>query len=603
METHRINVLLVADDPGIARLVGETLHAEAPDRFRLSCVNTLSAALERVGRRVVDALLLDVSQQGGQGLEMVAMLLRQAPDVPILVITALKDEAHARQAYEMVAQDCLLKEELTGRTLVRSLSYALGRHRLQLKVNERTQALRDCESRLREIERELWHLASHDLLTHLPNRALLTDHLHQAIRLARYDPEYRFAVLFLDFDRFKVINDSMGHQIGDMLLVRFAERLRANLRVGDTLRPGVNGRLAARLGGDEFVVLLGGISDVSDAVRVAERLQRDLSVPHLIAGHEVVSTASIGIVSSDAGYQRPEHVIRDADTAMYRAKAAGRARHVLFDEHMHNEVLMKLKLDEDLRRAADQQEFALLYQPIVDLESGGLVGFEALIRWMHPHRGVVSPAEFIPIAEEIGLIVSIGRWVIREACLQLKSWQNRFPMEPPLTVNVNLSKRELSEANLTETVQCVLEEAEIDPASLKLEITESTIMDDTESLIPVLDRLTGLGVQLCMDDFGTGHSSMSCLHRFPIDVLKIDRAFIQDMDAKLDYAAVIHAIITLAHNLNMSVVAEGVDAGDGQLAQLQALQCDHAQGYFFSEPLTAEDADAFILGRARRAVL
>jgi len=305
-------------------------------------------------------------------------------------------------------------------------------------------------------------------------------------------------------------------------------------------------------------------------------------------------------VASDKRYVRPEQLIRDADIAMYQAKAAGRARHVVFDEKMHQDVLNRLRLEEGLRHANEKRQFTLHYQPIIELQSGCLVGFEALIRWRHPDLGLVSPGEFIPVAEEIGLIVPIGRWVLREACSQLKSWHDRFPSTPPLTVNVNLSGRELADANLIATIRQALDETGADPRSLRLEIPEKTMMDDMKRQVTVLHEIRKLGVRLCLDDFGSGHSSISCLHRFPIDMLKIDQMFIDNMGAGIDYAAVIHAIITLAHNLNMSVVATGVESGDVQVAQLQALQCDYAQGFFFSETLAADAADAFITGALQR---
>ena len=443
--------------------------------------------------------------------------------------------------------------------------------------------------------RELRSAALHDELTGLPNRSLLCERLTKAIERSKKEPLYKFAVLFLDFDRFKVINDSLGHEVGDMLLISIAERLTANLRKRDAASHFSEGHMAARLGGDEFVILLDDIRDTADATAVAERLQTALSAPHLIRGHDVIATASIGIVDCAREYDRAEDIIRDADIAMYHAKNTGKARHVVFDERMHREAVQRLELEEDLRRALDRQEFRLEYQPIIELESGRLSGFEALLRWNHPTRGDVPPDMFIGLTEEIGLIVPLGAWVVREAAAQLKKWHDQMPQDPPLEMNINLSRRQLSQGDLVETLRRIIDETGVNPESLKLEVTESAMMESPERVTDMLNELKELGVKLCMDDFGTGYSSLSCLHHFPIDVLKIDRTFILNTDGNREYAAVIHAIITLAHTLKMTVVGEGVETG-GQLAQLQALECDAAQGNFFSGALSATAAEAYLRG-------
>ncbi|MCH8006831.1 MAG: EAL domain-containing protein [Planctomycetes bacterium] len=583
MQAPPPHILLLCDDAGEARRIREMLEEEPSEVPRLTHAKTLPAAMEVLEREKVELLLLDLAFTVGEGLDPLSMVKKSAPMIPIVALCTQENEPLARRAVQAGVQDCLAKANLDGRSLLRAARFAIERSRLQNQAEE-----------------NLRRLAYEDQLTHLPNRVSFTDRLRRAIREARRNPEFKFAVLFLDFDRFKIINDSMGHEVGDQLLVRIAERLRGSLRATDIVSHGQDGHLAARLGGDEFVVLLDGIRDVRDALLVAERIQKELSAPHFIAGHEIISTASIGIVASDKRYVRPEQLIRDADIAMYQAKAAGRARHVVFDEKMHQDVLNRLRLEEGLRHANEKRQFTLHYQPIIELQSGCLVGFEALIRWRHPDLGLVSPGEFIPLAEEIGLIVPIGRWVLREACSQLKSWHDRFPSTPPLTVNVNLSGRELADANLIATIRQALDETGADPRSLRLEIPEKTMMDDMKRQVTVLHEIRKLGVRLCLDDFGSGHSSISCLHRFPIDMLKIDQMFIDNMGAGIDYAAVIHAIITLAHNLNMSVVATGVESGDVQVAQLQALQCDYAQGFFFSETLAADAADAFIAGALQR---
>jgi diguanylate cyclase (GGDEF)-like protein len=441
-----------------------------------------------------------------------------------------------------------------------------------------------------DYERQLQHAALHDTLTGLSNRALFTQRLEDAIKRARRDGEFRFAVLFLDLDRFKIINDSLGHDVGDQLLINIARRLVSNLRESDIASRTRDGHLPARLGGDEFVILLDDIEDFDHATLVAERLQRALGEPHMIAGHEVITTASIGIVTSDGNYERPDDILRDADTAMYGAKNSGKARHVVFDERMHAEVVERLNLEKALHHALDREQFRLYYQPIVILNSGALAGFEALMRWEHPERGIVEPEHFIPLAEEIGLIVPMGAWALHEACRQLRQWQLRYPDRDNLSMNVNFSKAQLRDPRLIPMIESVIADTGIDPTRLKFEITESTFMDNAAELTPILTRIQALGIHLAMDDFGTGYSSLSFLHRAPMDYLKIDRSFISSAGKKRDYAAIIHTVVQLAHNLKMKVVAEGVETQD-QLTMLQALDCNYGQGYLFDKPLDAELAE------------
>lgn len=440
-------------------------------------------------------------------------------------------------------------------------------------------------SKQKETEAALIQQAHHDRLTGLPNRTLFTELVRFALARARRIGSYKFAVLFLDFDRFKVINDSLGHEYGDMLLTSIAQQLRVQLRTVDA---------AARIGGDEFVVLLDGIDGLSGAIEVAERLLKTFAKPHSLGGHDVISTASIGIVTSEGHYSRPEEMIRDADNAMYQAKASGRARYVVFDEQMHAQALQRLNLEKDIRRAVALGQMRLAYQPIVSLESGELMGFEALIRWEHPELGAVRPDQFIQIAEETGEIVALGTWVLEQACRQLVAWKQTLPGAANIFVNVNVSKRQVAQPDIIATLTRVFRETGVDPTCIKLEITESVIMDDRHGITPVLDEIRSMGVQLAMDDFGTGHSSLSCLHSFPIDVLKIDREFIMNMEQRIEYTAVIQAIVTLAHTLGISVVAEGLETAE-QVAQLQALECDHAQGYYFAKPMAAAQAGEYII--------
>lgn len=441
-----------------------------------------------------------------------------------------------------------------------------------IRVNKQLQ--QDITERKRA-EDQLLHNALHDGLTGLPNQALFMDRLGLALERAKRRENYLFAVLFLDLDRFKLVNDSLGHLVGNQLLIAISRRVEAVLRSFDTI---------ARFGGDEFTILLEDIEDISDAIQVAERIQKELASPFKLDENEVFASASIGIVLSSQGYDQPGDVLRDADIAMYGAKALGKARYEVFATTMHNRALVLLQLETALRHAVKREEFQIYYQPIVSLVTGRIIGFEALVRWHHPERGLVSPIEFIPVAEETGMIISIGQWVIYEACRQMHKWQAQFPKTPPLMISVNLSGKQLMQPDLIKQIKSVLQKTGLDARSLKLEITESVLMDNTESANAILSQLRALNIELYMDDFGTGYSSLSYLHRFPINTLKIDRSFINNIGIGGENLEIVRAIVTLAQSLNMGVTAEGVETVE-QLAQLRALQCHRGQGYFFSEPL------------------
>ncbi len=432
---------------------------------------------------------------------------------------------------------------------------------------------RDISARKR-IEEKLIHDAFHDALTGLPNRALFKEHLKLAVDQAKKKDPFLFAVLFLDLDRFKNVNDSLGHAVGDELLIGIARRLETHIRTVDRV---------ARLGGDEFAILLDGIEDPSDATRVAERLQLELQVPFNIRGHDVFTSVSVGIAMSTTGYNGPDEVLRDADTAMYRAKALGKARYEIFDLEMHSRAVALLKLETDLRLAVERQEFVIQYQPIMRLGTNRISGFEALVRWQHPERGLLTPTEFIPIAEETGLIVPLGRWVLWEACRQTRIWQEEFPGCEGLTLSVNYSGKQFMQSDVIEQIKSILEETGFNPNLLQLEITESAVIENTKTVTEMILQLRNLGIRLSMDDFGTGYSSLSYLHNFPIHTLKIDRSFISNKGEVGDNE-IVRTIIMLARNLGLDVVAEGVETPQ-QLAYLRSLDCEYAQGFLFARPL------------------
>jgi len=448
---------------------------------------------------------------------------------------------------------------------------------------------RDITERKRA-EEMLVHNAFHDGLTNLPNRALLLDRLQHALILSKRHTNYKFAVLLIDIDEFKIINDSLGHTAGDELLIQVGKRLTESVRRADTVsrpRTSISDRPAqddtlARLGGDEFTILLDDVRDPVEAVRVAERVQAELTAPFVINGQEVVISASIGIASSTGPHVQAEDLLRDADIAMYRAKRAGKARCEVFDTAMHGTAVKRLKLETELRKALDQGEFRVFYQPIISLQTGQIRGFEALTRWQRP-EGFLSPIEFIPVAEETGLIIAMNRQLLREACLDLLAWQTQFPSTPRMTMSVNITPKEFAQPDFAGEMGKILKETGFDPGCLQVEIVETIAMGDAEKSGLVLAQLKALGVRLSIDDFGTGYSSLSRLRRIPVDTLKIDRAFIMNMDTDADNREIVRTIILLAHNLGLKVVAEGTET-QRHIDLLRQLNCEMAQGYFYSRP-------------------
>jgi diguanylate cyclase (GGDEF)-like protein/PAS domain S-box-containing protein len=691
-----IALLIVEDNPGDAGLIRRLLDKTALKPLRLAAVDRVSAAIEFLrNREKVDVVLLDVSLPDTRAgsLDSLMRIKREAPDLPVILLTGIDDEELAVRAVREGAQDYLIKQEIDEGLLGRAIRYAIERKRAEMALHEsqeryalavggakdgiwdwdlegdriylspRWKAMLgfeageigdspsewlgrihpedlpvvrhaisahlmgqapDFESEHRMLHRDggyrwvltrglavrkgdgeayrmagsqsditarkaaeerLLHDAFHDPLTGLPNRALFMDRLGMAIAHAKRRLSYTFAVLFIDLDRFKNVNDSLGHSVGDELLIAVARRLESCLRPGDTV---------ARLGGDEFTILLDEVADVDHAVQVAQRMHREMARPFQVQGHEVFVTLSLGITLGAGGdYEHPEDVLRDADTAMYGAKTSGKARDAIFDRDMHDRAVALLRLETDLRLAVERAEFEIHYQPIISLTNGKIDAFEALLRWRHPGRGLLRPDSFVSVAEDTGLIVPIGWWVLREACRQLAEWQALPWASADLAVTVNLSGKQFVQADLVPRIEEILRETGIRPGGLRLEITEGTIMVQAEDAIAKLLALRSFGVKLYIDDFGTGYSSLSYLHRLPVDALKIDRSFISEMNGGDDRSEIVGTIVTLARILRMDVAAEGIETAE-QVSRLRALSCHYGQGYFFSEPLAGIAAGGLI---------
>ena len=551
-------VLLVEDNPGDARLLGKIFNEERSHSTKLTRVDCMSAAETHLAEHAVNIILLDLGLPDAQGLEAIQRAHAAAPGVPLVVLTGLDDELLAVQALQQGAQDYLIKGQIETRGLLRALRYAIERKTM--------------ESAALAMARQMAHSAEHDFLTGLPNRMLLNDRVGQAIALATRHTK-KVAVLFLDLDGFKHINDSLGHPIGDKLLQSVAKRLVDCIRGSDSV---------SRQGGDEFVLLLLELERAEDAAVTARRMLEAVAQPHTIDQHELHVTASIGLsIYPDDGLDA-ETLIKNADTAMYQAKENGRRSFQFFKPAMNVRAVERQFIEEGLRRALERQEFALHYQPTVNLMTGAITGAEALIRWTHPTRGSIAPAQFIPVAEDCGLILPIGAWVLREACAQAQAWMDAGL--PITSMAVNVSAMEFRDKNFLDGLFAILSETGLDPRSLELELTESVLMKHAEFTASVLQILRKRGVQVAVDDFGTGYSSLSYLQKFPVDALKIDQSFVRQISTAGDDTTIVKAVIGMARSLKLRVIAEGVETLD-EVAFLRAYRCEEAQGYYFSRPV------------------
>jgi diguanylate cyclase (GGDEF)-like protein len=518
----------------------------------------------------LDLVLSDFSMPQFDARRALQLLKARALEVPFIIVSGHIGEDVAVQCMREGASDYLLKDRLAR--LGPAVAQVLERKRLLVEK--------------REAEARLLHEAFYDGLTGLPNRALLLERLAHVVLRRKREPAYAFSVFSLKLEGFDVINDSLGHPAGDRLLIEIGQRLVSHVREGDTV---------ARLGGSEFAILLDNLKTVNNTAHVANRLQDALAQPFTEDERDVFLTASIGSTSSTTGYDQAEAVLRDAGVAMCHAKGLGKACFVMFDTAMHTHAMARLQLESALHRAVERQEFRLFYQPIVSLETGWIAGFEALLRWEHPERGLVAPDEFIAVAEDLGLIIPIGQWALHEGCHQLRAWQREYADLLPLTVSVNLSGRQFAHSELLTVVDQVLTETGLEASSLKLEITESVMMDNTELSAAILLDLNARHIDTCMDDFGTGYSSLSFLQQYAVDILKIDQSF---MGLGKESVAIVRTIVTLAHNLGKQVIAEGVET-PGQVALLRSLRCEYGQGYFFSKPIDAKAAGLLLAARRR----
>lgn len=561
--TTPLHVLILEDREEDAELMVHELRRAGFDP-QWQRVDTEADFLAHLDQEL-DVVLADYSLPQFDAQRALEHLKKRGLDVPFIIVSGCIGEERAVECMKYGATDYLLKDRLTR----------LGQA-VRKAVDEK--CFRDDRHRMEE---QLVHNSFHDALTGLPNRALFLDRAQRCLHQMERREGYLFAVLAVDLDGLQAINASFGQPAVDTVLIEIGERLVGKVRFGDTV---------ARLGGDEFALLLDDVKDVSNAMRVAERLQEGLAKPFLVDGREILTSASVGIASSIRTYKRSDDALRDAGTAMARAKRLGPGQVAVFDIRMHTQAVTRLKLETDLRRASDRQEFLLYYQPVVSLQSGRITGFEALLRWQHPQRGLISPGESLLIAEEIGLLTLIGQWVLQNASQQLRVWQVEFPVAPPLSMSVNLScKQFLQSGELLTIIDETIKVTGLDPRSLALEVTETVMMENAEVALATLAQLKDRQLRISIDDFGTGYSSLSYLQRLPVDNLKIDQSFVAPMKPAGESLEIVRGIITLAHSLGKQVIAEGVETGE-QLALLRSLECDYGQGYLFSEPIEPEAA-------------
>ena len=589
-------ILIVDDVPENLRLLSTTLSQQG---YKIRCAKNGAMALMGARNDLPNLILLDINMPDLNGYEVCKQLKADptTSSIPIIFLSAQDDIHDKVKAFSIGGADFIGKPFQVEEVLARvrnqlavqeaNLRVRILNERLEQRVKERTHEVESANQVLKKeilqrnkLEQKLRHDALHDSLTGLPNRSSLMQEIEQCLDNAIDNPSQKFAILFIDLDRFKIINDSLGHLAGDELLIACAQRLEKCVGDKATL---------ARLGGDEFTILLRNVDRVEDAVAIAKKVLKEFSTPFYL-GRSIMITVSIGIVMGNSEYRQEIDLLRDADTALYRAKELGKARYEIFTQQMYFDAMRRLELENELRSAIADGQLTLYYQPIFSLNKLELTGFEALVRWQHPERGIISPEEFIPLAEETGLIIPLGEWVMYEACKQLKIWQNTIPAAQSLTMSINVAGEQLHDPNFIDLIDRIIATTGVNSQCLKLEITESMLIEDTEQLIEVLQQIKSRHIQLSIDDFGTGYSSLSYLPQFPIDILKIDRCFVNAMNIEQQNLEIIKTIITLAQVLDMQIIAEGIET-DIQSNILKSLKVEFGQGYWFSKPLTVERAE------------
>lgn len=595
MDETKIKILLIEDNPADARLIEEMLAEAKGLLYDLKWVDNLTAGIKYLEAGEIDVVLLDLGLPESCGMETLQRLHAQVPSVPTLVVfSGLSDESIAIQAVQAGAQDYLVKGQVDSALLARSIRYAIERSQakealqqahaeLERRVVERTAELANTVNALnaeilerKQAEERIRYMAHYDALTGLPNRILLQDRVRQALAYAHRN-RTQVALLFIDLDYFKHINDSLGHPIGDRLLQMVANRFQEYLRQGDSV---------ARLGGDEFVLCLPLLTGSNDAALVAQKALDVLDIPFIVEGHELHVSASIGISLYPQDGTNVENLMRAADTAMYHAKEKGRNNYQFFTPALNKAAQQRLVVANQLRNALARNEFAVYYQPQIDMASGTIFSAEALLRWQKPGQAAVSCGPYISIAEETGLVLPIGEWVLRQACRQLKQWRNAG--YPTLRMAVNLSPRQFYQPNFLNKIQQILDEAELPASALNLEITESLLLQRSEDNVAALNQLSSMGMQLSVDDFGTGYSSLAYLQRFPVHAIKIDQSFVRGIGRDSNHTALVAAIIAMANSLELKVLAEGVETSQ-QRTFLMAHGCPAAQGFYYSEAVPAEE--------------
>ena len=582
----KADILVIDDTPENLTLLANILTARG---YKVRSTNKAANGLRAAKTVPPNLILLDIFMPEMNGYEVCERLKAEevTQDIPIIFISALGDTVDKVKAFAVGGVDYITKpfqvEEVIARVETH-LKLQAAKLEIQQLNNVLEERVKERTQELEVMQEELRYLALHDPLTHLPNRTLFLQALDKSINHTIANPDYTFAVLFLDGDRFKVVNDSLGHLVGDDLLFAVARRLENCLP---------QNLLLARLGGDEFTILLENLDSIETAKQIAATIYQAMQEPFVLGNYPVRTSFSIGICLS-TGYHESAAILRDADIAMYRAKALGSGYSQVFDQQMHDQAMRLMELENDLPQAIRRQELQVYYQPIINLKNNTLHGFEALLRWFHPQKKLISPLDFIPIAEDTGLIIPIGLYVLEMACAQLKDWQNLGLITPYISVSVNLSPKQFSQADLLSSINQIVEENGLAKECLKLEITETAIIKNLDSAKEILQQLQSQAIQISIDDFGTGYSSLSYLHQFPINNLKIDRSFITQIESDLQKRAIVRTVIELAHILGMKVIAEGIET-EAQCQILQELKSEFGQGYYFSKPLPAPEIGKFLV--------